>query len=136
MKPLALITLVFLCFNCSQNPEEQLQYLNGYWEIKEATANGITKTYTISEYVDYININDSLKGFKKKVKPTFKETFIATNIEEELSVSIENNTMYLHYKTPFLERTERVIELTKDELKVKNEDDATYLYKRYELIKL
>ena len=136
MKTLNYLILVFICVSCAQNPEKQLPYLNGYWEIKEATSNGITKTYTISEYVDYIKVTDSLTGFKKKVKPTFKETFIATDIEEELRVIIEDNIIYLKYKTPFSERTEQVLELSKDELKVKNDDDAVYLYKRYELIKL
>ena len=98
MKTLNYLILVFICVSCAQNPEKQLPYLNGYWEIKEATSNGITKTYTISEY--------------------------------------EDNIIYLKYKTPFSERTEQVLELSEDVLKVKNDDDAVYLYKRYELIKL
>tara|TARA_R110002012_G_scaffold297045_1_gene494842 strand:+ start:2239 stop:2649 length:411 start_codon:yes stop_codon:yes gene_type:complete len=136
MKQILLITLCIVSLSCSNRAEDQLKHLNGYWEIKEATVNGETKTYTFSEYVDYINVNDSLIGIKKKVKPTLKETYIATNTEEKIKVTIENNTLYLNYKTPYLTRKETVLELGKDVLKIKNEEDAIYLYKRYEPIKL
>lgn len=136
MKHFIIICFSLFLFNCGNNPEEQLQYLNGYWEIKEATSNNITKTYKYNEFIDFITLNDSLKGFKKKLKPTFDGTFLKTNVEEALSVKVEDNRIILNYTSNFNTRKETVLKLTEDELKIKNEADQIYLYKRYQPLEL
>ncbi len=116
--------------------EDQLDSLNGYWEIKEATSNNITKTYKYNEFIDFIRLNEDQKGFKKKLKPTFNGTFIKTNVEEALTVKIEDHKIVLYYTSDFNTRKEVVLKLTEDELKIKNEANQIYLYTRYQPLEL
>ena len=136
MKIFTYLFLFLLIFSCSQNNEEKIKHLNGYWEIAEATSDTQTKTYKYNEFIDYFIINDSLKGFRKKLKPTLDGNFIKTNIVEELTITIDNNIINLNYKTNFSERKETVLKLTKDELKVMNNNNQTYSYKRYQPLQL
>lgn len=133
----ALYIILSICFlSCSESKEEQIKHLNGYWEIVEATSESHTKTYKYNEFIDFIELNDSLKGFRKKLKPTFEGIYLKTNIKENLTVKVENNTINLYYKTAFTNRKEEVLKLTAEELKVKNENNQTYLYKRYQPLDL
>ena len=136
MKNIIYLFVGLFIFSCSQDKKEQLTYLNGYWEIKEATSNNITKTYKYNEFIDYIELNDSLKGFRKKLKPIFNGTFIKTKVEENLTAKIEDDIIVLHYTSDFATRKEIVLKLTNEEFKVKNEADQVYLYKRYQPLEL
>ena len=33
-KSLLLLLLIFIFLNCSENPENYIKHINGYWEIK------------------------------------------------------------------------------------------------------
>lgn len=64
-KILTLIIALFLV-SCSDNPDKMLTHLNGYWEISKAEMNdGFEKDYNFNASIDYIMVNDSLKGFRK-----------------------------------------------------------------------
>ncbi|WP_152378400.1 hypothetical protein [Flavobacterium haoranii] len=67
MKKIVLLFALALVSCVSKVKKEELQLLNGYWEIEEVkTQDGDKKTYKINEALDYFFINDSLKGFRKK----------------------------------------------------------------------
>ncbi|MDG4716299.1 lipocalin family protein [Winogradskyella marincola] len=131
------IILLILIFSCSKNPETLLTHLNGYWEIEEVTLeNGTKKQYQFSETIDYISINDSLKGYRKKLKPSINDTYFTSDDAEAITLKIEDNQLNIYYKTAYAEWKETVLEASEKHLKVSNENNTIYLYKRYTPIRL
>ncbi|WP_299368753.1 lipocalin family protein [Winogradskyella sp.] len=135
-KVILLISLLFLS-SCSQNPETFIQHLEGYWEIEEVTlANGTKKQYRFNETIDYISINDSLQGFRKKLKPGINDTYFTTDDAESLVLKIENDSLNVYYTTPYTTWKETILEASATHLKVSNQDKNIYVYKRYTPIEL
>ncbi len=134
----SLFVLILVSFlSCSENPETFIEHLNGYWEIEEVTlSDGTKKQYKFNETIDYIKINDSLKGFRKKLKPGINDTYFTSDDAEALVLKIENGSLNIYYSTPYAEWKETVLEASPKHLKVKNADKNVYLYKRYSPIKL
>ena len=131
------IILLILIFSCSKNPETYIEHLNGYWEIEEVTlANGSVKQYQFNETIDYISINDSLKGFRKKLKPGINDTYFTSDDAEAITLKIEDNQLKIYYKTAYAEWKETVLEASEKHLKVRNENKDVYLYKSYTSIHL
>ncbi|WP_138433834.1 lipocalin-like domain-containing protein [Winogradskyella algicola] len=131
------IILLILIFSCSKNPETLITHLNGYWEIEEVTlADGSVKQYQFNETIDYISINDSLQGFRKKLKPGINDTYFTSDDAEAITLKIENNKLIMYYKTSYAEWKETVLEASEKHLKVRNENKDVYLYKRYIPIQL
>ncbi|WP_439151508.1 lipocalin family protein [Winogradskyella sp.] len=133
-----LIWLFFILITgCSDNPKSYIEHLNGYWEIEEVTlANGQKKSYKFNETIDYIKINDSLKGFRKKLKPGVNDTYFTSDDAEAITVKIENDSLNIYYSTPYAQWKETVIEATPENLKMVNQNNNVYLYKRYTPINL
>lgn len=130
-----LCCLLFIA--CSENPETYIEHLEGYWEIKEVTlANGNKKEYKFNETIDYISLNDSLYGFRKKLKPGINDTYFTSDNSENLSVKIENGSLNIYYDTPYAKWKETVLEATPENLRIINDSKDVYLYKKYTPIKL
>ena len=137
MKRFFVLILVFVITSCSQNPEEYLEHINGYWEIEEVQfTNGDVKPYKYNESIDYISINDRLIGFRKKLKPGFNSKYITSKDAEGITAKIENNSLNLYYKTPYTNWKETVLKADENSLKVINDRETIYLYKRYKPIEL
>lgn len=133
MKKLILLIPIFFLVSCSKNdPQEQLNKLNGYWQIEKVEMeNDSVIEYGLSQYIDYIEIKDST-GFRKKLKPKIDGGFInVSNDSENIKAKIENNSLFLYYSTPFDEWKEEVLEATKEELVILNQDDKKYYYQRF-----
>ena len=128
-----LLILPFLLLNsCARNPETSIEYLEGYWEIKEVTlADGSKKEYTYNDTIDYIEVTDSSNGFRMKLKPAFDGTFETSKDSEQFTIKIENDSLNLYYKTPFDSWKETVLLATEDQLKVINKNKAVFLYKKF-----
>lgn len=137
MKHALVLFCVILFCSCSRNPEANLEHLEGYWEIEEASlANGTKKQYKFNETIDYIKFNDSLIGFRKKLKPGINDTYFTSDDAEALVIKIENNKLNIYYSTPYANWKETVLEATSDRLKVSNANQDIYIYKRYTPINL
>lgn len=137
MKKVLTVLILLTLTSCTNNPESFIEHLNGYWEIEEVTlADGTKKEYTYNDTVDFISINDSLIGYRKKLKPTFNGTFQTSSDTENIKAIIENNTLNLYYTTPFGNWKEIVLNATKDKLLIENEAKVIYLYKRYQPLEL
>lgn len=129
--------ICLLILSCSKNPETYIKHIEGYWEITEVTLpDGSKKEYKFNENIDYISINDSLKGFRKKLKPGINDTYYTSGDAESLEIKIENDSLNIYYATPYSIWKETVLEATPEYLRVENENKAVYLYKRYTSIKL
>ncbi|WP_299101334.1 lipocalin family protein [uncultured Winogradskyella sp.] len=132
-----LILLSLLVFSCSKNPESYIEHIEGYWEIQVATlADGSKKEYKFNETIDYLSVNDSLKGFRKKLKPGINDTYFTSGDAENIELKIDGNKLIILYATPYAKWSETVLNADKKELRIMNDDEDIYLYKRYESIKL
>ncbi len=126
-----------LILSCSENPEAYIQHLEGYWEIVEVTLpDGSKKEFKFNETIDYISVNDSLYGFRKKLKPGINDTYFTSDDAESLVVKIENDSLNIYYTTPYAKWKETVLEATPKNLRVINKNKIVYLYKRYTPINL
>lgn len=131
-KNLLFIILMPSIFSCSKNPETYIEHLEGYWEIEEVTmADGSKKEYKFNETIDYISLNDSLKGFRKKLKPGINDTYFTSADAETLELKIEYNKLNIYYYTPYANWKETILEANAKKLKILNENKTVYLYKRY-----
>ncbi len=122
----------FLLFSCTDkpNPENQKQHLSGYWEIKEASTPHGNKSYDINLIVDYIEVEGN-KGTRTKLSPRMDGSYNTTGSIENFTLEIENDTLFMFYNTDFDTWKEAVVEAKDSILKVKNEDNKIYTYKRY-----
>lgn len=137
MKQFSVLIGLILVFGCQKNPENYLNHINGYWGIdKVIFENGDEKTYKYNETIDYIEINDSQKGFRKKLKPTFNNKYITTNDAEGITVKLENDSLNLYYKTPYNSWKETVLLANENQLKIVNANKVVYLYKRFKGLEL
>lgn len=134
MKKVTFIVLFIILAACSdQDPGEQLKNLNGYWQIEKVElAKDSVREYSLSQYVDYIEVNDS-SGFRKKLRPNIDGSFTeASNDAEKIDFIIKDGELMLQYSTLYDEWTEKVIEADENKLVVINNDGKKYYYKRYE----
>lgn len=127
--------MLFLVFgalmSCKQSfVEADLQHLNGYWEIEKVVLpDGDKKEYKVNETIDFFKI-DQNKGFRKKVMPQIDGTYLTNNIQETVKVDLIDGTASIHYSTSYAQWNEEIIELSKDKLVIKNQQDLEYPYKR------
>lgn len=132
-----LVLLCLLLLSCSEDPKTYIEHLEGYWEIEEVTlADGSKKQYEFNETIDYISINDSLIGFRKKLKPGINDTYFTSDDAEALMLKIENDSLNAYYSTPYANWKETILEATPTRLKVSNQRNDVYVYKRYTPLQL
>lgn len=139
MKHLHLYLLLFtiILTSCSKNPETLIPHLTGYWEIDEVTlADGTKRDFNYNETIDYISVTDSLTGFRKKLKPSLDGSYTTSEDAENLKVVIESDSLFIHYKTPYAEWRETVLNANDEQLLILNNEKVLYLYKRYEPLTL
>ena len=129
--------LIFLIassvFNCSNNPESYIEYIEGYWEITDVSKNNKSvKTYTINTSVDYFKVNDDLTGYRKKVAPSLDGKFTVTQHESPFSLKIENNELLIYYTVNNVTFKETIDWASENELIITNADGFKYTYKPFE----
>ncbi|HEA31367.1 MAG TPA: hypothetical protein ENH91_15465 [Leeuwenhoekiella sp.] len=131
------VVIAVICSACSgNNPEQQKSFLDGYWEIQSVDSPyGNDKAYKMSENIDYIEIKDST-GFRAKVLPRIDGSIISNGNTENIKLTTSNDSLRLHYNTPYDEWTETVLKATENTLIVKNQKGMVYTYSRYKPIDL
>lgn len=137
MKPLYLGIFLILTSACKGISEEQLSHLNGYWEIASVTTSqGSTREYTVSTTIDYIELTDSLKGYRKKVQPNFDGTYVTNDDAEYFSIEKLDKTYYMHYQNEMAEWQEVLEVVGENEFRTRNDSGNTYTYRRYQPINI
>lgn len=128
-----LSILLVLLVGCSPKvSQEDLQLLNGYWEIEKVSfPNGETKDFMSSTTIDYIEL-DGMKGFRKKVQPKFNGTFETSNDAELFTIVKNGEGFDLNYSGSANSWKEAVMSISRDNFSVTNQDSLNYSYKRYE----
>lgn len=132
MKNTIFILTIVIITSCANNPENFVEHINGYWEIESVTLpNGTKKEYTVNQTIDFISINDSLKGFRKKMNPRFDGAYTTSKDAEVFQLKTENDSLNLYYATKFAKWKETVLLANKQQLKIVNQKNTIYLYKRF-----
>lgn len=132
MKRIILACLLINLLSCKDNVETYIEHIPGYWEIEKVIlADGTERDYSYNETIDYFFISDSLKGIRKKLKPSLDGKFTAFTTSEEFTLVIENDSLNIYYKTPFDTWKESILFAGTEALKVINSNNNVYLYKRY-----
>lgn len=129
-----LMFLMFIVSCTSKVEKSNLQFLNGYWEIEKVELpDGSDKEYKINESVDYFKIDEDLKGFRKKLVPQFDGKLLTNDVNEEVFVTFEEDKIYLNYATEFAKWKEEILVLNATNLRLKNNQDIIYNYKKKEI---
>ena len=131
MKRILLLIVLLSVLSCKQEiTEADISNLNGYWEIEKVELpDGDKKEYKVNETIDFFKI-EANKGFRKKVMPQLDGTYLTNDIQEDVVVVVKDGDASLQYKTTYASWKEEIIELTKDKLVVKNQQEIEYYYKR------
>ncbi|SFW28083.1 hypothetical protein [Cellulophaga fucicola] len=138
MKKLALLGVILLFIGCNKTTvqKKDLQLLNGYWEINKVFfSDGSSKEYKASPMVDFFKI-DSLKGFRTKVQPKIGGAFNTNKDADKVVITEKEGTFTIHYTNDLTEREEEILSLSKDSFTVKDNEQITYVYLRYQPIEL
>ena len=126
-----LFISLFFIYCKKESPEEQIQFLTGYWEIEKVKLpDGTSKEFTPNLTLDYIQV-DGEQGFRKKVTPLLDGSFLTNDSFEKFYLKTENDSLRLYYETPFDKWTETVLKAKDSILVIQNSDKKVYWYKRH-----
>lgn len=128
------LKILFVCLflvSCQQKiTTEDIQKLNGYWEIEKVTFDeGEDKEYKMNENFDYFKIANN-EGIRRKVRPQFNGTFLFNEDYENVKVRFDKDHVYLDYSTPYAKWTEELLKLTDESMLIKNDQNKEYEYKK------
>ena len=132
MKKIGVLLFALLLISCHSNvKKEDINKLNGYWEIKQVKfSTGKTKDYKINETIDYFELKDN-QGFRQKVMPQFDGKFQTNNIKENIKVVEKDNSFFIEYNTKFGKWNEEIITIEDSTLVLKNKENLEYTYKKF-----
>ncbi|WP_306352938.1 lipocalin family protein [Flavobacterium sp. '19STA2R22 D10 B1'] len=140
MKAIIRIMPLFLMLMACQSKVslQDVSKINGYWEIEKVILpDGKEKDYKVNLTYDYIEINKDNKGFRKKVSPQLDGTFVVDEEQSEsLEAIVENEVVYLKYKTPYATWKEELKSISAEEMVIVNETKNEYHYKKAAAINL
>jgi len=126
-----LVLLIAVSCTTKTIEETDLQHLNGYWEIEKVIfSDGAIKEYKANSTIDFFKI-DGLRGIRKKVQPKIGGTYVANNDVDSLKIIEKDGIFNLFSKNRKSEREEQIMSLSENEFSVKDNQNTTYLYKRY-----
>ena len=125
---------LFICLflaSCQQKiTPEDINKLNGYWEIKKVVfKNGEDKEFKMNENFDFFEIANN-KGIRRKVRPQFDGTFLFNDDYENVKVRFEKDQVFLDYTTAYAKWSEELISISDDEMLIKNDQNKEYEYKK------
>jgi hypothetical protein len=131
MKKILFLLVLVTVFSCKQKLlDADISNLNGYWEIEKVELpDGDKKEYKVNETIDFFKI-EANEGFRKKVMPQLDGTYLTNDIQENIIIVVKDGDATIQYNTNYASWDEEIIELTKDKLVVKNQQDLEYHYKR------
>ncbi|MFC7357507.1 hypothetical protein ACFQO1_07395 [Jejudonia soesokkakensis] len=136
-KLLTLLLITFLVSCSTRDFQKEIEHLDGYWQIERVIfPDGTEKEFSISTTIDYIEVEESNKGFRKKVNPKLDGSFVTSDSEEFFTIETSENELLLHYTTEFDTWTETILSSEENKLVIKNRDDKVYHYKRFSKFEL
>ena len=129
---LSIILFSILLFSCDKTyTDAELAKINGYWEIESVIMKDSVKEYNVNNTIDYFELKGKT-GFRKKVMPQLDGTYRMNDLSEKLEIVQDSGKVYIHYKTDYAQWQEEIVELTDEELVLKNSHNMEYHYKKPE----
>jgi|SRR5690554_453121 len=118
--------------SCSKNIAiEDIELLNGYWEINEVeTPEGESKAFESNNHADYFQLNE-MKGIRTKIVSQLDGTIQSNGLQENFMIKDSANALYLNYQTEFSKWTEKLERLNENELIIVTKNNIRYTYKRF-----
>lgn len=130
---IAVFLLTLIVLSCSNSPADNLELLNGYWEIAQIeNSYGSKKEFSISQNIEFFEITKEGKGVRKKVQPDINSNFTTTNSSQNIDIEINDGAVFLNYSTEFDLWREEILSISPSTLILKNEDAYIYTYRRYQ----
>jgi len=133
MRNTILIALAVLVSACSPKVKRaDVANLKGYWEISYVEAPGQEKKeYGVNPVVDYFEIKNG-EGLRRKVMPQFDGSFIDASLPEGVKTIDSAGKVYLSFRTRYEKWSEEVLEVSKNQLVLRNRRGIEYHYKKFE----
>jgi len=132
MKKIGLLFIAVLLISChAEVKKEDLNKLNGYWEIKQVKlSDGEKKDYKVNETIDFFELKSNA-GFRQKVMPQFDGTYRTNGIKENIKIIEKDNAFFIEYNTNYGKWQEEIIEIADSTLVLKNKINLEYTYKKF-----
>lgn len=132
MKSIFYFLVFILIGSCQSKPDQDdLAYLNGYWEIDQVVfPDGTKKVYQVNDWIDFFQLKAN-KGWRQKVQPQMDGKFIPNELKETIQLIDSNACYYLRTKATYTSWSEKVISVSKDAFVVENDAKIVYHYKRF-----
>lgn len=123
--------LLLLCA-CTSINEKDILHLNGYWEIENVKAQGETfAPKGAATLVDYYSLETPRKGFRKKLRPSFNQSYESSEDITPFVILQKKDGYYLQYTTRYDQWEEKISTLNATQL-VLTHQGKKYRYKRHE----
>jgi len=130
-----LITILFIILiSCTDKVTQQdLQLLNGYWDIDkvESIDKKVTK-YGANSTLDYYFLNDKNEGYRKKTTLDFSGTYKTNNVKDKISIEDKEGVFVIKTITSLDNWEDVIVNLTKEKLVLKNEKGILFHYNKHE----
>lgn len=131
MKKISLLIVLTLISCHSRISKEDIQKINGYWEIKEVILpDGEKKEYKVNETIDYFELKNNI-GFRQKVMPQFDGKFKTNYIKENIKISTNGDSSFIEFNTKYGKWKEAIISIEDSVLVLKNKEKLEYIYKKF-----
>ncbi len=131
--------LFLLVFNSCKKPgPEDLEYLSGYWEIREVRfAEGGNREYQANTTIEYFELApDTTKGYRKKLHPQVDGSYRTSDDALLMEWFLRDERLFLRFEGEPEAWEEEVIELNDQRLVTRHANGLEYIYSRYIPIKL
>lgn len=131
MKKLIIFSLVLVLLSCKKEVDlENINQLNGYWQISKAeNTNGDKKEYPINEVYDYFEFKNKT-GLHKKVvwQPTGK--FLVNDMQENISIKKIEGEVFINFSSRYGKHVDKLESISAEEMILMSKDNVKYYYKK------
>ncbi|WP_019038550.1 hypothetical protein [Psychroflexus tropicus] len=127
----SLVILSLILLSCTSKPDlEDVEKLNGFWEIEKAETPYGDKSYQMNQMVDYFRIKEN-KGFRKKMQPSLLGNYQSSKNREYFRIEDQKDSLVFIYENDFDTWTETLLSIEDDQFTVRNKQNFIYTYKRH-----
>jgi len=129
-----LLTLLSL-YSCTTISDQDLEYLNGYWEIEQVEARGEIFNPRGGNILVDLYVLDSMKGIRKKLAPSFGANYSSSEDQFNFVIERIDEAYYIVYEDALKPWKEKIKSINEESLELEH-SDKVYSYKRHKKISL
>lgn len=127
-----LVILSIFLISCTSKPKkEDIEKLNGYWEIeKVAFPDGNKKEYQVNDFIDLIVVKNNV-GSRQKVAPQLDGSFLKGTLQDAIKIVDSADAFYLKTDSKFTKWEEKILSISEESFVLENEAKIVYHYKKF-----